>query len=105
MAIVIVTVLKHFLVAVQDAGRVYERRLEVAQRRKQMNDPDKQEFLNLRAGAESMVNEVYHQDGEKTRFTGTIKVKNASIAKAIGTNLLRASRFMESEAKTEKSAG
>jgi hypothetical protein len=83
----------------------YERRLEVAQRRKRLNDPDEQEFLNLRAGAESMVNEVYHQDGEKTRFTGTIKVKNASIAKAIGTNLKRASRFIESEARTEKSAG
>ena len=83
----------------------YERRLEVAQRRKRLNDPDEQEFLNLRAGAESMINEVYHQDREKTRFTGTIKVKNASIAKAIGTNLKRASRFMESEAQTEKSAG
>ena len=63
------------------------------------------EFLNLRAGAESLVNEVYHLDGEKTRFTGMIKVKNASIAKAIGTNLKRASRFLESEAKREHSAG
>ena len=83
----------------------YERRLEVAQRRKRLNDPDEQEFLNVRAGAESMVNEVYHKDREKTRFTGTIKVKNASITKAIGTNLKRASRFMESEAQTEKLAG
>jgi len=90
---------------VLNGTRVYERRLEVAQRRKRLNDPDEQEFLNLRAGAESMINEVYHQDGEKTRFTGTIKVKNASIAKAIGTNLKRASRFMESEARGEKSAG
>lgn len=83
----------------------YERKLVLAHRRKRIDDPAEEEFLNLRAGAESLVNEVYHQDGEKTRFTGTTKVKNASIAKAIGTNLKRASRFVESEAKREKSAG
>lgn len=77
----------------------YERKLELAHRRQRLDDPAEEEFLNLRAGAESLVNEVYHQNGEKTRFTGTIKVKNASIAKAIGTNLKRASRFLESEAK------
>jgi hypothetical protein len=52
-----------------------------------------------------LVNELYHRDGEKTRFTGTIKVKNASIAKAIGTNLKRASRFLESEAQRKQSVG
>jgi hypothetical protein len=83
----------------------YERKLELAHRRKRMDDPAEEEFLNLRAGAESLINEVYHQDGEKTRFTGTIAVKNASVAKAIGTNLKRASRFIESEAKREQSAG
>jgi hypothetical protein len=83
----------------------YKRKLEVAQRRKRLSDPEEQEFLQLRAGAESLVNEVYHQDREKTKFTGEIKVKNASIAKAIGTNLKRASRFLESEARTEQSAG
>lgn len=83
----------------------YERKLALAHRRKRLDDPAEKEFLNLRAGAESLVNEVYHQNGEKTRFTGTIKVKNASIAKAIGTNLKRASRFLESEAKREHSAG
>ena len=83
----------------------YERRLEVAQRRKRLNDPEEQDFLNIRAGAESMINEVHHKDGEKTRFTGIITVKNASIAKAIGTNLKRASRFIESEAHTEESVG
>jgi hypothetical protein len=83
----------------------YERKLELAHRRKRLADPAEEEFLNLRAGAESLVNEVYHQDGEKTKFTGTIKVKNASIAKAIGTNLKRASRFVESEARKEQPAG
>jgi hypothetical protein len=82
----------------------YERRLTVAQRRKRVSDPE-EEFLQLRAGAESLVNEVYHQDREKTKFTGEIKVKNASTAKAIGTNLKRVSRFLESGAQTEKSAG
>ena len=82
----------------------YERRLEVAQRRKRLSDPE-EELLQLRAGAESLVHEVYHQDREKTKFTGKINVKNASIAKAIGTNLKRASRFLESEAQTEKSVG
>lgn len=82
-----------------------ERSVKLAHRRKRMDDPAEEEFLNLRAGAESLVNEVYHQDGEKTRFTGTIKVKNASIAKAIGTNLKRASRFLESEAQRKQSTG
>ena len=52
-----------------------------------------------------MINEMYHKDDEKTKFTGEIKVKNASVAKAIGRNLKRASGFLESEAKREKSAG
>jgi len=78
----------------------YERKLALAHRRKRLDNPAEKEFLNLRAGAESLVNEVYYQDGEKARFTGTIKVKNASIAKAIGTSgFKRASRFLESEAK------
>lgn len=41
----------------------------------------------------------YYHDGEKTSFTGKTKVQNAPIAKAIGTNLKRASRFLESEAR------
>ena len=76
-----------------------ERTLEIARRRQRLDDPKEQEFLNLRAGAESLINEMYRRDEAKTKFTGTIKVKNASIAKAIGTNLKRASRFLESEAK------
>jgi hypothetical protein len=81
-----------------------QRRVEVAQRRKRLDDPAEQEFLKLRAGAESLINEMYHKDGEKTKFAGKIKVKNGSIAKAIGRNLKRASGFIESEAKREKSA-
>ena len=82
-----------------------ERRVTIAQRRERLDDPAEQEFLNLRAGAESLVNEMYHKDGEKTKFTGKIKVKNASTAKAMGRNLKRASGFLESEAKQENSAG
>jgi len=82
-----------------------ERRVEVAQRRRRLDDPAEQKFLNLRAGVESLMNEMYHKDSEKTKFTGKIKVKNASIAKAMGRNLKRASGFLESEAKQEKSAG
>jgi hypothetical protein len=51
------------------------------------------------------MNEIYYRDGEKTKFTGKIKVKNASIAKAIGRKLKRAPGFLQSEAKQEKSAG
>ncbi|MCQ4334269.1 transposase [Natronomonas sp. F2-12] len=82
-----------------------KRRVEIAQRRQQLDDPAEQEFLNLRAGVESLMNEMYHKDGEKAKFTGKIKVKNASIAKAMGRNLKRASGFLESEAKQERSAG
>jgi IS5 family transposase len=92
-------------VPVEDAEAVRKRRVEVAQRRQRLDDPAEQEFLNLRAGVESLMNEMYHKDGEKTKFTGKIKVKNASIAKAMGRNLKRASGFMESEAKLEKPAG
>jgi len=79
--------------------------VEVAQRRKRLDDLAEQEFLNLRARVESLMNEIYHRDGEKTKFTGKIKVKNASIAKAIGRKLKRAPGFLQSEAKQEKSAG
>jgi hypothetical protein len=48
---------------------------------------------------------MYHKDGEKATLTGKIKMKNASIAKAMGRKLKRASGFMESEAKLEKPAG
>ena len=52
-----------------DGEIVRERRVTIAQRRKRLDDPAEQEFLNLRAGAESLVNEMYHKDGEKTKFT------------------------------------
>lgn len=70
----------------------YERKVQVARRRKRLADSGSEEFLNLRAVAESLINEVYHPDGETIRFTGPITVKNAS--KAIGTNLKRASRYV-----------
>ena len=58
----------------------YERRLEVAQRRKRLKNLDGHDLLQLRAGAESLVNEVYHQDRAKAKFTGEIKVKSSWIA-------------------------
>ena len=61
----------------------------VAERRHKMNDPKYKEFLQLRAGAESMINEAYHKTGKRTRFTGKIKVKNSNIAKAIAVSLNR----------------
>jgi hypothetical protein len=45
----------------------YERKLEIVRRRKRLTDSEEQELLKLRAGAESLINEVYHQDGEKTK--------------------------------------
>jgi hypothetical protein len=77
----------------------WERKLEIAKRRARLDDPASQEFLNLRAGAESMINEVHHKTGKRTKFTGRIKVKNASTAKAIGTNLKRVSRHLNEESK------
>ena len=74
----------------------YGRKLEVARHRAKLTDPGMAEFLNLRAGAESMINEVSQGPRNRTRFTGKIKVKNAAIATAIGTNLNRASEFLES---------
>lgn len=83
----------------------YERKLVLGHRSKRMDDPAYKSFLNLRDGAESLINELYHQDGPHTKFRGTTKVENASVAKAIGTNLKRASRFLESEAQWDQSAG
>lgn len=48
----------------------YERKLELAHRRKRLDDPVEEAFLNLRAGAESLVNEVYHQNGKKPGLQG-----------------------------------
>ena len=83
----------------------WERKLVIAQRRARLEDPASQEFLNQRAGAESMINEVCHKSGKRAKFTGTIKVKNASTAKAIGTNLKRVSRHLNEEAASSETAG
>jgi len=81
----------------------YARRLVTARRRAKIADSEEREFLNLRAGAESMINEVYRDSGRRTKFTGRVKVQNASIATAIGTNLKRAARSMRaSESKAEE---
>ena len=82
----------------------WDRKLEIANRRARLTDPASQEFLNQRAGAESMINEVYHKTGERTKFTGRITVKNASVAKAIGTNLKRVSRHLNEESEPAKAA-
>lgn len=82
----------------------WERKLVIAKRRARLDDPASQEFLNQRAGAESMINEVQHKTGKRTKFTGKIKVKNASIATAIGTNLKRVSRHLNEEAEPAKTA-
>lgn len=82
----------------------WERKLEIAKRRARLDDPASREFLNQRAGAESMINEVFHKTGKRTKFTGTIKVKNASIARAIGTNLKRVSRHLNVEAEPSAAA-
>lgn len=83
----------------------YGRKLEVARHRAKLTDPGMEEFLNLRAGAESMINEVSQGSRNRTRFTGKITVKNASIATAMGRNLKRASEFLESGSKAGQSAG
>ena len=82
----------------------WERKLDIARRRARLDDPASQEFLNQRAGAESMINEVHHKTGKPTKYTGKIKVKNASIARAIGTNLKRVSRHLTEEARQSESA-
>ena len=82
----------------------WERKLVIAKRRARLSDPASEEFLNQRAGAESMINEVYHKTGKRTKFTGKIKVENATIAKAIGTNLKRVSRHLNEEAEPTEMA-
>ena len=69
-----------------------------AKRRARLSDPANQAFLNQRAGAESMINQVYHKIGKRTKFTGRIEVKKASITTAIGTNLKRVLRHLAEEA-------
>ena len=83
----------------------WERKLEISKRRARLEDPASQEFLNQRAGAESMINEVFHKAGKRTKYTGRIKVKNASIAKAIGTNLKRVSRHLTEDSEPSEAVG
>ena len=80
----------------------WERKLEIAKRRERLDDPASQEFLNRRAGAESMVDEMHHRTSKRTRFTGKFKVTNASIAKAIGIELKLVSRYLNEESESEK---
>lgn len=82
----------------------WERKLEIAKRRARVVQPASQAFLNQRAGAESMINEVFHKTGKRTKFTGKIKVKNAAIATAIGTNLKRVSRHLSEKAEPSAAA-
>lgn len=51
-----------------------------------------------------MINEVYHNSGKQTKFTGRIRVKNETVAKAIGTNLKRVSRHLSEIAEGSKGA-
>lgn len=83
---------------------VYDRDLEVARHRAKLADPEMEEFLNLRAGAESMVNEVTHKAGKRTTFTGKPPIEAAAIATAIGTNLNRAARALASAGAAESAA-
>ncbi len=73
----------------------YHRQRITAERRALMKDPEYRKFLQLRAGAESMINEAYHKTGKRTRYTGKIKVKNSTIAKGVGMNIKRVTRFLK----------
>ncbi len=64
-----------------------------------MKDPEYKKFLQLRSGAESMINEAYHKNGKRTRYTGKIKVKNSNIAKGIGVNMKRLMRYQKKTSK------
>lgn len=72
----------------------YGRELEVARHRAKKTDPEMEDFLNLRAGAESMINELFHKTGKRTKFTGTERVRTGVVATAIGTNIDRVARFL-----------
>lgn len=82
----------------------YHRHLEVAEQRAKAADPDGEPDLTLRAGAESMINEVTHRTGKRATSTGNITVKNAAIARAIGTNIKRVARYLEGDDPGEQSA-
>jgi len=73
----------------------YGRKLEVARHRAKRNDPKMQEFLNLRADAESMINELFHETGTRTKFMGTEPVTPGVVATAIETNIDRVARFID----------
>ncbi len=77
----------------------YHRQRITAERRVLMRDPEYRKLLQLRAGAESMINEVYHKTGKRTRYTGKIKVKNSTIAKGVGVNIKRVTRFLKKNSK------
>ena len=73
----------------------YHRDRIVAKRRQNLKDQEYKKMLQLRAGAESMINEGYHKTGKRTRYTGKIKVKNSNIAKGIGINIKRLTRYQK----------
>lgn len=77
----------------------YHRQLIVSRKREKLKCPDYRKFLQLRAGAESMINEAYHKTGKRTKYTGTGKVNNTTTAQAIGVNAKRIHRYQK---KTQK---
>lgn len=80
----------------------YQRRLEVAKNRAKLDDPSMQELLNLRAGAESMINEIHHKTGKQTRYTGKTRVKNSTTATAIARNIKRTTNHLQKRETPEQ---
>lgn len=72
--------------------------------KKKFEDPDYRKFMNLRAGAESMVYMMFFKRGKRTRFRRILRVKNAIVCRAIGVNLLRLISYMKNDKVLENLA-
>ena len=77
----------------------YDRAIELAIRRKSYHDSEEIKLLKKRAGAESMVNQVFCKSGKRAKVVGKYKVYFTTICKAFSANFKRFYNFVKNQRK------
>jgi len=72
----------------------YKRALLVSRRRERLRDKDYRKRLNVRAGAEGMIYQIFYKIGNTARYRGLLRVKNAIILRNIAVNLQRMVKYV-----------
>jgi hypothetical protein len=72
----------------------YRRELEVSLRRKRLKDADYREKINVRAGAEGMIYQIFYKIGKQSKYRGLLRVRNAILIRSIAVNFQRMVKYV-----------